>query len=135
MAAFLVRIVFSLIATQFGPLLTDEPPITSTLAVSLLFVWAVIVAPLTEELIFRGFLYRGLAASRLGVPGAIVVTSVLWAAAHTDRTWLGHIAVLPAGIALGWLRWQSDATMPGISVHALYNMVAIAFVLGWGAPR
>ena len=38
---------------------------------------AVVVAPVTEELIFRGFLHRGWERSRLGVSGTIILTSVL----------------------------------------------------------
>jgi membrane protease YdiL (CAAX protease family) len=40
---------------------------------------------ITEEPIFRGFTYRGLAASQLRIVGAIVASAVLWAAIHFDR--------------------------------------------------
>jgi uncharacterized protein len=124
-----------LVAARFGPLATDDPPVGTALASLSFFIEAVILAPIAEELIFRGFLFRGLAASRLGVGGAIVITSILWAAGHTDRTWLGYVDLLPAGIALGWLRWRSDSTIPAFSVHGLHNIVSVVFVFGWGTPR
>ena len=129
LAAFLLAFMFSSIAAGFGPLTTDDSPPSTALALLSLFFEAVIYAPIAEELIFRGFLYRGLAASPLGVSGAIVATTILWAAAHTDRTWLGYLDVLATGIALGWLRWRSDSTIPTISVHALYNILAVGLAL------
>jgi membrane protease YdiL (CAAX protease family) len=134
LAAFLFPLMFSLIAARFGALATDDPPAPAPTALALLslFLGAVIFAPITEELIFRGFLYRGLAASRLGGSGAIVATATLWAALHADRTWLGYLDLLSTGIALGWLRWRSDSTIPTISVHALRNLLAVGWVLNWG---
>ena len=97
------------------------------------FIEVAIAAPIVEELVFRGFLYRGLAASRLGIIGAILVTSVLWAGLHTDRTWLGFADVLFCGLVLGWLRWRTDSTIPTLVVHGLYNApAAIWHLLGQG---
>ncbi len=50
----------------------------------LLAIALVVAAPLAEEIVFRGFMYRGLAASRLGVAGAILVPSAIWAAIHVQ---------------------------------------------------
>src|SRR4029077_14164027 len=44
-------------------------------ALALFFLAVVIVAPVSEEIAFRGFLFRGLSASWLGVSGAIIATS------------------------------------------------------------
>ena len=43
-----------------------------------------VVAPLTEELLARGFLYRGWSESFLRVPGAIVLSSLVWTAMHVQ---------------------------------------------------
>ena len=43
------------------------------------FIAVAVVAPITEEIVFRGFLFRGLSASFLGVSGTLIVTSVVWA--------------------------------------------------------
>jgi membrane protease YdiL (CAAX protease family) len=93
------------------------------------FIAGAIVAPVAEELIFRGFLYRGLAASRLGIIGAIVLTSLLWSGSHFDRTWLGSAEIAVAGLALGWLRWRSESTIPGIAVHSLHNIVSLLLIM------
>jgi membrane protease YdiL (CAAX protease family) len=43
-----------------------------------------IVAPVTEEFLVRGFLFRGWSQSFLGPVGAIALTSAAWAAVHTQ---------------------------------------------------
>jgi hypothetical protein len=85
----------------------------------------VVVAPIGEELVFRGFFYRGLAASRLGITGAILVTSLLWTSLHIDRTWLGLAELFFSGVAYGWLRWRSDSAIPPIALHGVNNVIAV----------
>jgi len=85
----------------------------------------VVVAPLMEELLFRGFLFRGYAASPLGVGGTIVLTSAVWAVMHIqyDVFYIGQIFVL--GCFLGWMRWRSGTTTLTLILHALVNLVAL----------
>jgi hypothetical protein len=84
----------------------------------------VVVAPIGEELVFRGFLFRGIAASRLGIVGAILITSLSWAGIHTDRAWLGFADIFFTGLLLGGLRWRTDSTVAPIAVHGFKNIVA-----------
>jgi len=42
----------------------------------------VVAAPVVEEMLFRGLMYRGLAESRVGVVGAMLLTSVVFGLAH-----------------------------------------------------
>ena len=77
----------------------------------LFFIAVVIVAPISEEIAFRGFLFRGLSASWLGVSGTLVVTSAVWAAMHVqyDAFTLGQIFCI--GLLLGWIRWATGSTL------------------------
>jgi len=93
-----------------------------------LWFGTVIVAPVTEELIFRGFLHRGWAASRLGVTSTILLTSALWAAVHQQYTAYGMFDTFVFGLVLGWIRQRSASTTPGIILHALNNLVAMVLV-------
>ena len=130
--AFCVALAFPTIASNFGTLIDDQSSLVRLLPPVHFFVAVAIVAPIAEELMFRGFLYRGLAASRLGISGAILVTSLLWAGLHTDRTWLGFADILFSGIVLGWLRWRSGSTLTPIAVHGVNNIIAVvAELLGW----
>ena len=88
------------------------------------FVAVVIVAPVGEEIAFRGFLFRGLAASWLGVSGATIATSAAWAAMHVqyDAYTLSQIFLI--GLLLGWIRWASGSTLLTIVLHMLANLTA-----------
>lgn len=90
----------------------------------LFFLAVVIVAPIGEEVAFRGFLFRGLSASWLGVSGAIIATSAAWASMHVhyDAFTLGQIFCI--GLLLGWIRWASSSTLLTIMLHMLANLTA-----------
>jgi len=93
-------------------------------ALPLLVVALVVVAPAVEEIAFRGFLFRGFAASRLGVGGAIMVTSALWAATHAQYDRFGIAQVFLIGLLLGTARWLSGSTMLTMVMHGLTNAAA-----------
>ena len=84
----------------------------------------VFVAPIGEEILFRGFLYRGLAR-----PGwelhAIVAIALVWAALHIQYNWLGMVQIFAIGLLLGWFRWASDSTTLTIVMHVLINFEAM----------
>jgi uncharacterized protein len=96
-----------------------------------LWLSVVIVAPVIEELLFRGFLHRGWAASRLGILGTIILTSALWAAMHQQYNGLGILCVFAMGLLLGWMRHRSASTTLTITLHALNNVIAMGLVAIW----
>jgi membrane protease YdiL (CAAX protease family) len=122
--AFVLATAASFVVGRFGPLIEDRDSILGLLSPGYFVFVVVIAAPIVEELIFRGFLYRGLAASRLGISGAILVTSFLWTSLHTERTWLGLAELFFCGVVYGWLRWRSDSTITPIAVHGVNNVMA-----------
>ena len=87
---------------------------------------AVIVAPASEEIIFRGFLFRGWARSDRAAWPAIVVISVLWAALHVQYDWTGILQIFVIGLFLGWMRWRSGSLLLTILLHALFNLEGMA---------
>lgn len=98
------------------------------------FVIAVILAPLWEELTFRGFLLSALAKTRLGFWGAAVTANILWASLHGMYSWAGLVSVFVAGLILSWLVWRTDSIKPAIVTHAIGNLFALAFTYGF-APH
>ena len=84
----------------------------------------VVVAPVGEEIAFRGFLYRGLVR-----PGyewlTIVVISLAWALLHIQYDWLGMAQIFAAGLTLGWFRWASGSNTLTIVMHMLINFEAM----------
>jgi membrane protease YdiL (CAAX protease family) len=95
-----------------------------------------VVAPLFEELMFRGFLYRTLAASRLGIVGTILITSLIWAGLHyPGKNLIGIAYLFLCGLLYGLLRRRSGSIVPTIAVHSLTNIVVSigtwGITLGW----
>lgn len=100
----------------------------------LLFAALVIAAPLTEEILFRGFVFRGWSSSRLGVAGTIVLTSAIWASMHVQYEVFFIVQIFLLGLALGWLRWRSGSTTVPLILHALVNFSALtqtAIITEW----
>jgi membrane protease YdiL (CAAX protease family) len=86
------------------------------------FVVVAVVAPIVEELTYRGL---GFAAVRqfFGAAAAIVVTALAFGLAH------GLVVALPVltvfGLILGWLRFKTSSLYPPIVLHAIFNGAAL----------
>jgi uncharacterized protein len=94
-----------------------------------LWIALVIAAPLNEELLFRGFLYRGWARSPRAVVPAVVIISALWAILHLpdyQYDWFIILQIFLNGLALGWARWRTGSTMLTFAMHAFINTWAMA---------
>lgn len=91
------------------------------------------VAPLMEELFFRGFFYPVL-ARRLGTVTAIVLTSVSFGLIHAPQ--LGHawgpvLVVFLVGLTLTITRAVTKSVAPGFLIHVAYNTtLSIALFVG-----
>jgi uncharacterized protein len=94
------------------------------------FLWLVLLtvlvaAPIGEELMFRGFLFRGWAASRLGAPGTILLTSAIWAGMHFQYDWLIRAEIFGMGLMFGYLRLRSGSSIPTMVAHSVYGLAAM----------
>jgi len=85
-------------------------------------------APLSEELLFRGFLLGALARTRLGFWGGALVASLLWTGLHYGYSLVGLAEVLTIGLLLSWLLWRTGSLRVTIFCHGLYNF-AVALAL------
>jgi len=82
----------------------------------------VIVAPLTEELLFRGAVLGGLLRGP-NILRAIAVSSILFGLAH-GNPWQ-FAGAFCAGMLFGWLRVRTNSIVPGLWGHALMNAVPV----------
>jgi len=96
---------------------------TAGLVLSVMLV--VLVAPLVEEMLFRGVLLSAI-GSRLGAGVALVGQAVLFAAYHFS-TWM-FVPMLLLGLACGYLAQHRGSLWPAIVLHALFNAVPVALV-------
>lgn len=84
----------------------------------------VIAAPVSEELIFRGFIYGGLAPSAVGPIGAVVLTSAIWAVVHVQYSWPVMLQIFIYGLVFGVARWRMGSLWPPMVAHGLINLYA-----------
>lgn len=94
----------------------------------LLWLALVIAAPIFEEICFRGFIFKGLAASRLGWQGATVITAALWAVIHLQYDWYLISVVFGLGLLLGAARAMTNSILLTMWLHSLINALATAQV-------
>jgi uncharacterized protein len=97
----------------------------------LLAVSASVLAPFCEEVAFRGYLQRTLAARR-GPGFAIAATALLFAILHLDPVRFPALVLL--GAVFGWLSWRAGSIWPAIVAHATNNGIASGQVLWAGVP-
>jgi membrane protease YdiL (CAAX protease family)/uncharacterized RDD family membrane protein YckC len=98
-----------------------------SLALTLLAV--AVVAPIAEEIIFRGFTLRWL-QGRTPLWAAAVVSAVLFSAAHVG--WGEPSLFLPiflSGLLLAYVYAKSQSVWPGVMVHATINALGVAIAL------
>jgi membrane protease YdiL (CAAX protease family) len=85
-----------------------------------------VVAPIVEETFFRGFVY-GWMRRHLNVPTAAVLSGCFFALVHFQPVIFIPLAVLGVGLAL--LYEYSGSLLPGMIVHALFNLVEVIGIL------
>jgi membrane protease YdiL (CAAX protease family) len=129
--AFLVSLGASLalsvmVVSTFFP--AGEPPpierlLSSTRAVMVFALFGIGVAPLFEEIIFRGFLFKVLLDIR-GPGAAVPVTAVLFALLHLPQlwgSWAGVVLIFVVGYVLSVVRQRSNSLIPSFIIHTSYN--------------
>jgi membrane protease YdiL (CAAX protease family) len=140
----LVTAVLAAVVAQVAGVVPASPlPATGTASGLLLHLAAgAIVAPIAEELLFRGYALTAWRRS-VGARGAIVRSSIAFVLAHVlfvggdgfrDAASLAVVAGVsrvPVALALGWLYVRTGSLWVPIGLHAAYNAVLI--VLGESA--
>ena len=95
--------------------------------------FAVVIGPIFEELVFRGF-YVAAACALVGLPGlGIVLTAVPFALLHiATYGWVWQIILVVgiAGIVFGYARIRTASTAAAFLIHMGYNgMLFGAFLM------
>lgn len=90
----------------------------------LLWIAVALVAPVWEELVFRGFGFRGLRPSRYGLAAAIGVPTLFWAALHLQYDAFDMAYVFCLGVLFGFARERTGTVTLPIVLHVLTNALA-----------
>lgn len=139
LAALIVLVPLGDIVTQVSghhaaPFMTDTFDTARQAGMLPMLVLAfVVMAPLGEEITFRGFFFRGF-LRKTGPVFTILITAAAWAALHVQYDFFFVSQVFVLGLVFGWLRWRSGSTMLTILLHALNNGYAVLelFLLSHG---
>lgn len=103
------------------------------LALAAIFFSLVILPPLVEEFLMRGFLFTSLLRRVSFVPAAII-TSAVFASAHLQvgsgapPLWIAAIDTFMLSLVLCYMRFKTGSLWPGILLHALKNGVAFVSI-------
>jgi membrane protease YdiL (CAAX protease family) len=99
-----------------------------------LMLAVIVVAPIGEELLFRGFMFRGLVHEpRDALPG-IVIIALIWSLLHVQYDWFGAAVVFVVGVLFGYVRYLTGSTTLVIGLHILLNLESVLetlVALGW----
>ncbi len=118
----LVAILFGLLLTYFNPVAPQQYTITgSHNSFWLIVVSVAILAPICEELFFRGYL-QTILTGRSPLIG-IMTVSLLFAAIHFNVFVL--IPLFIFGLGLGYIYRQSGNILIPIAIHATFNAIAV----------
>lgn len=94
-----------------------------------IFISLVILPPLVEEIIARGFLYTGLRNAMKFLPAAII-TSIIFGLAHLpggeggSTIWIAFIDTFILSMVLVYLREKTGSLWAPIGLHGLKNLIA-----------
>ena len=139
-AVLVVEVAFNVGLFSLLPIVDDSTSgvvdeyhaaIGNPVAMTLFFLSLTVIAPVSEEIAFRGFLLRGWMSTRLGVIGAIVLSSLLFAAVHGPNQLAVFLSLFVGGMLLATMRWLSGSIVPTILMHATWNLgIGILMALG-----
>jgi len=110
------------------PIVPDvlRPMFQGYAAAAIMTLFAVIVTPVVEEILFRGVMYP-VSARSLGVTGGVALVSLVFALAHVATYGVDVYLVgqtLVAGFYLTWLRARTGSLVPSVAAHAALNLYA-----------
>ena len=93
-----------------------------------------ILTPVIEETLFRGFLFN--AFRRISLVLAVVLTTLLFGIWHFELSWWSLAKHLPFGLVMAVFVARTNSVYPPILAHATWNLLfgAGVFPKGWLEP-
>tara|TARA_B110000467_G_scaffold113532_1_gene103954 strand:- start:1180 stop:1683 length:504 start_codon:yes stop_codon:yes gene_type:complete len=96
--------------------------------VLMLFLGFVLLGPLFEEFLFRGFLFKGLENS-IGGGGAVIISSLLFSIPHLQYSIIVVLCmVFPMALFLGYVRMKTQSLFLPIIFHSVNNFMTLLLV-------
>jgi len=134
-AAFALLIIFGSLLDKINPDTKALKTMTDAYLTAgwtpLLWIAAVIFAPVFEESFFRGFLFVGLRDSRPGPAWTVIITSMTFAIVHIQYSWQSILSILYIGLVFGVVRLFSKSLWTTIELHAAWNLFSMISVANY----
>lgn len=130
-ALFLILLViYALVGRIPEQLRGQELPSSGPAALALTVIVVVVLAPIFEEVFFRGLLYPTL-RNRLGVWAAVLLNGLIFGVLHFQPLYMLSLSLV--GAILAYLYEKTESIVAPMLAHGLYNalVVIIALLLGW----
>jgi membrane protease YdiL (CAAX protease family) len=89
----------------------------------IIIISVVVIAPIIEEMIFRGLLLRGLEKKYESVVLSVIYSSILFAVIHVLPSFFIQIFLI--GMILGFLSIKFNSIFPGIVLHSINNLLTL----------
>ena len=99
-----------------------QEQLTAVLRHPLGFVAVGLLAPLIEEIVFRGAILRALLHQFSKAWVAILLSALFFALIHANPAQMPH--AFAVGLLLGWMYWRTSSILPGMAYHFVNNAVA-----------
>jgi hypothetical protein len=131
-AAYAVYWIVSGVLSQvFGPQpeqqIVEDLKAEHSLAILLGFaLLTCVVAPICEEIFFRGFLFMTF-ARRVGPRWGALIAGGIFGLIHAPNPVLGLIALAVLGVCLCALYWRTQSIIPCMALHALNNSISFGY--------
>jgi membrane protease YdiL (CAAX protease family) len=128
-AYFIMRLIEVLLASVALPLHYQEIQRASVIQPVwlrasepwVMLIALVIGAPVSEELLFRGFLLSALAKSRTGFWGAAVISNTAWTLTHLPWSWAPNFIIFVFGLLLSFILSRTGSVWPCVLAHCIAN--------------
>ena len=91
-----------------------------------------LMAPLVEELVFRGAILRALLRWKSNPWVGIIISAVMFSAIHMNPAQMPHAFLI--GILLGWMYYRTDSIVPGVVYHWVNNTIAYVLMAFYPDP-
>jgi uncharacterized protein len=89
-----------------------------------------VVAPICEEIFFRGFMFR-VFADRMGLIAGAALSGAIFGLVHlTGGPLTTGLVLFALGFGFALLRWWTGSLLPSMGLHALNNSVSFGVTLG-----
>jgi membrane protease YdiL (CAAX protease family) len=115
---------------------TQVDPEVAGWAVAALVLLACVIAPIVEEFVFRGLLFRSI-ADRSGFWLGAIASAVPFGLTHVAvgsslDLWALRVTLMVVGVGLAWIHWRRRNLLANIVAHSTFNVIGVAIILAGG---